>query len=107
MKLPILIEKYVRASNENDLKTFVSCFSESATVLDEGETLTGRKLIGEWFTKTKKKYQQKTQPISISENGDNFVLTAKISGSFAGSPIELKYSIQTKSGLIEDLRIKS
>jgi uncharacterized protein (TIGR02246 family) len=106
MKLPVLIQKYINASNDNDLKTFVFCFAENATVLDEGKILAGRKAIGAWFTKTKNKYQQQTQPISFSKNGNEILLKAKISGSFEGSPVELKYSIKTKSGFIDDLSIK-
>ena len=104
-KLPKIIEHYVEATNTNNMAAFLSCFAEDATVLDEGETLQGKKAIEAWFTKTKTKYNHTTEPVSINENGDELLLKSKVTGTFKGSPLVLDYRIKVKAGLIQDLRI--
>ena len=47
--LPKTLEIYVNAANAGDSETGSSCFSENAIVLDEGETLKGRKSIRDWI----------------------------------------------------------
>lgn len=103
LKLPQLIETLVQATNESDVKKYLSCFSKSATILDEGETLIGHEAIGQWFTKVRKKYSFQTEPISIEETADKIVMIAKVEGSFPGSPVNLKFQIKIESGLIQDL----
>jgi len=66
-KLPKAIQNYVNAANAGDTNAGSLCFSETATVLDEGETLKGRKSIREWMEKTKKKYNHHTEPLSFEE----------------------------------------
>lgn len=105
VKLPTIIERYIKASNEADLKTFITCFNNTATVLDEGETIVGHKAISNWFTRTRTKYQFKSEPINIKNEGENIILVAKVSGNFPGSPVILDYYFKIKSELIEDLKI--
>lgn len=105
LKLPQILETYLKASNNSDLGTFISCFSETATVLDEGETIQGHEAITKWFTKTRKKYQFKSEPVSIENTRNGAVLTALVSGNFPGSPVTLNYSFTIDSGVIQDLRI--
>ncbi len=52
-KLPKLIETYIKAQNAYDADTALACFSENATVLDEGETRRGEKAIREWMENQK------------------------------------------------------
>jgi ketosteroid isomerase-like protein len=105
VKLPKIIETYVQSSNESDLPNFIACFAEKATVLDEGELRTGHSEIKKWFTKTRSKYQFKSEPIDGKEDGKFFTLQAKVTGTFPGSPVTLSYRFQIKEGLIQDLRI--
>jgi uncharacterized protein (TIGR02246 family) len=105
VKLPKLIDTYVKAQNAYDADTALACFSENATVLDEGETLTGKKAIREWMEKTKKKYSPKFRPISIKENNKEIIMTTEVSGTFDGSPVNLDYHFKIKDNLIEDLRV--
>jgi len=105
LKLPKIIGAYVKASNDSDMEKFISCFSDQATVLDEGETRKGHEAIRKWFTKTRTEYQFKSEPISIEGNNEFIIMTAKVIGTFPGSPINLKYQFKVTSGLIDDLRI--
>jgi len=103
--LPKILQTYVNAANAGDAATGSSCFSESATVLDEGETLKGRKAIREWMQNTKKKYNHHTEPLDFRENDGEAIMTAELTGTFPGSPITLEYYFKLKDNLINDLRV--
>lgn len=103
--LPKTLEIYVNAANAGDSETGSSCFSENAIVLDEGETLKGRKSIRDWMVKTKKKYNHITKPLKFREESGKAIMTAELSGTFNGSPITLEYHFKMKNNLIDDLRV--
>jgi hypothetical protein len=105
VKLHKTIETYVSAANAGDPEKGSSCFSENATVLDEGETLRGRKSIRNWMVKTKKKYNHITKPLKFREQSGEAVMTAELSGTFEGSPITLEYHFKMNNNLIDDLRV--
>ena len=105
VKLPKLIDTYIKAQNAYDSDTALACFSEDATVLDEGETLTGKKAIREWMEKTRKKYSPQLRPISVKESAEEIIMTTEVSGTFDGSPINLDYHFKVGNNLIEDLRV--
>lgn len=104
-KLSKLIETYVQASNEKNVKAYVSCFTKTATVSDDGETLSGHDAIGEWFAENEKKYNSTTEPLSVKETADQIIMRAKVSGTFEGSPVTFDYYMDLKSGLIQNLKI--
>lgn len=105
LDIPTIIDTYLKASNASDLKAVLSCFTDTATVLDEKNIITGHDAITEWFKKTRSKYQFKSIPIAIQGKGEKVRLTARVSGTFPGSPINLDYDFIIVSGLIQDLRI--
>src|SRR5260221_11342000 len=105
IQLPKTIDTYIKAVNAYSTDTALACFAENATVLDEGETLIGKKSIREWIEKTKKKYSPQFNPLSIKENNDETIMTTEVSGTFDGSPIKIAYHFKIKNNLIEDLRI--
>ena len=105
MNLPKVIADLVTAQNEFDSVAYANCFSETAVVLDEGKTHTGRKAIHEWIDASNKKYQSVMKPLSISQEGTTNVLSAECSGSFPGSPIVLKFHFEMNDGLIQNLKV--
>jgi hypothetical protein len=54
---------------------------------------------------TNAKYKTKYEPVKVTTNGDKIILTAKISGTFPGSPAIIKYHFETKNGKITSLQI--
>jgi hypothetical protein len=105
VKLPKLIETYIKAQNAYDADIALACFSENATVYDEGETLRGKKAIRDWMEKTKKKYSPQFQPLGIKKTKEETIMTTEVSGTFDGSPVKLDYHFKIKNNLIEDLNI--
>jgi hypothetical protein len=45
LELPPIIQKYVEASNQHDVKSILACFSDDAVVRDEEETLRRKKTL--------------------------------------------------------------
>jgi ketosteroid isomerase-like protein len=91
VKLPRIIDDYIKASNAHDVKSILSCFSDDAVVHDEGETLQGKKAIEGWIAKTIDKYKFQFKPLSIKEDKVDVVVTVELSGTFDGSPVTLDY----------------
>ena len=105
MKLPVVIDNYIRASNAHDVKSILSCFSEDAVVRDEGETLHGKKAIEGWIAKTIEKYKFQFKPLSVKSDDGDFVVAVEVAGSFDGSPVTLDYHFTIESDKISSLTI--
>ena len=105
MKLPPIIADLLAAQEKYDSKAFSECFSDDAVVFDEGKTHRGKKEVRQWNEMTNAKYKTKYEPLEVTTNRDKITLTAKISGTFEGSPIIIKYNFETKHGKITSLRI--
>jgi hypothetical protein len=103
MELPKFIARFVETQNNRDSQAFLTCFTESATVDDEGETHTGKEEIREWIERANEKYQSVTKPLSYEESGSNGRLTAEVSGTFPGSPAVLQFHFELKENLIDHL----
>ena len=105
MKLPQIITDLLAAQEKYDADSFSECFSNDAVVFDEGKIYRGKKEIRQWNEMTNTKYKTKYEPLEISGTEDGIILTAKISGTFDGSPAIIKYHFETKNSKIASLRI--
>src|SRR5260221_12885192 len=105
MKLPKVIADLIAAQDKYDSKAFAKKFSDDAIVHDEGKTYHGKTEIQQWNEMTNAKYKTKYEPIEVITKADKITLTAKISGTFPGSPVIIKYHFETKHGKITSLRI--
>ena len=106
IKLPEIIKKYVAASNEHDVKSILACFSDDAVVLDERETLEGRKAIEGWIIKTIEKYDFQFKPLGVKDQDAEMVVTVEVSGTFPGSPVTLDYHFTIKNDKISSFAVK-
>jgi len=106
IKLPKIIAAYVRAQNAHDTKAILACFSENALVHDEGKGYYGKKAIGKWIEKTTKKYMPNFSPTKIEEGHKETILTVKVSGSFAGSPVDIDFHFVIENEMIASLNIQ-
>lgn len=102
--LPAPIAAYFSA-DQNDGDAIALCFTEKAVVIDERQTHEGRDAIRRWKAETTAKFSYTTDPIEISEDGGNNVVTARVSGNFPGSPVDLRYVFVLEGDLISRLEI--
>src|SRR5262249_2440338 len=104
-QIPEIIQTYFRASNADDIEGLVSCFSADAVVSDENETHRGSAAIKGWSVNVRKKYQFKAEVLRAVENPGAVVVTAKLSGTFPGSPVDLDFKFALKGNQISSLEI--
>jgi ketosteroid isomerase-like protein len=104
-QIPEIIETYFRASNADELEGLVSCFSPDAVVVDENETHRGAAAIKAWSVNVRKKYEFKTQVLRVVHKPRAVVVTAKLSGTFPGSPVDLDFKFTLKRNRISSLQI--
>ncbi|MEJ7559180.1 MAG: nuclear transport factor 2 family protein [Pedobacter sp.] len=105
MKLPAIITELVNAQNSRDSAAYADCFTIDAIVFDEGHNHQGKDEIKTWIENSAEKYQTVMEPIEYSESDDKGVLSAKISGTFEGSPLVLKCNLEFGDKLIRSLKI--
>jgi ketosteroid isomerase-like protein len=104
-QIPEIIETYFRASNADDIDGLVSCFSMDAAVIDENETHRGAAAIKAWSVNVRTKYKFKAQVLRATQKPGAIVVTAKLSGTFPGSPIDLDFKFALKGNEISSLEI--
>ena len=103
--LPTPIAIYIAAENRGDADALAKCFAEDAVVRDEGRTIKGLAAIKEWKAETKKKYQHTVEPLALVREGDETILTNRLTGNFPGSPIEVRFVFRLDGDKIASLEI--
>ena len=106
VKLPTPIASYIAAENAGDADEVARCFVEDALVLDEGRTMRGRAAIKQWKAQTTGKYRHSVEPLRSAREGTSTVLVARLTGSFPGSPIELRFIFGLEGDKIASLEIR-
>ena len=99
------LSTYFEAQNAHDVDGMLACFSNDASVHDEGRDMHGRPEIRTWIDETTRKYRPMIRPTSSAEEGARTLVTAQVSGSFPGSPIELRYRFKISGRKIVSLEI--
>ena len=106
-KIPVVVAELISAQNQHDTESFLQCFSENAIVYDEGKTHVGKDEIREWNESTNAKYNISLELLETNVEGEEITLSVRVSGTFEGSPIELKYHMELKDEKIKLLRISN
>jgi hypothetical protein len=86
--------------------TILACFSDTATVRDENETLHGKEAIKGWSVKTIDKYNFRFESLTMRQDEDETILVVSVSGTSPGSPITLDYQFTIADGKISSLSIE-
>jgi allantoicase len=102
--LPRAIAAYF-AADRRDGDAVAGCFTEHATVKDEGQTYTGREAIRRWRTDTSTKYDYVSEPFAITTKDGVTVVTSHLTGNFPGSPVDLRYFFRLEADKISALEI--
>ena len=107
MNLPLVIQRYIDASNAHDVRAIVDCFAADAVVGDENAMRRGKIDIRRWATETIEKYKFQFKPLRADERGVETILSVEVSGSFPGSPVTLEYQFTIANDKIQSLIIDS
>lgn len=93
------------AADKTDGEAVSRCFTENATVKDEGETHRGRAAIKQWKTEASKKYKYTSEPFSCEQEDGKTVVTSRLEGNFPGSPVNLRFFFDLADDRIASLEI--
>jgi hypothetical protein len=113
MTLPDPIQTYFAARAPQDATAFAAAFAADAVVQDEGASHHGPDQIVAWWQAAKAKYCHKADPLDMVQAGGKFLVRARVSGDFPGSPAVLTFAFGLSGGSsgnpagdrIHDLRI--
>jgi len=105
LDLPTPVSNYFKAVNVQDVDAMLSAFSDEASVHDEGQEMNGRAAIREWVDDTTRKYRVTLTPTGVRQTDERTTVTARVAGTFPGSPVELRYRFTITGGKIARLEI--
>ena len=104
MHLPPPIAAYF-AADTSDANVVARCFSESAVVIDERREHRGKPAITRWRAEASAKYHYTSEPLAVDVSGTEVTVTARVTGDFPGSPVELQYRFTLEGASIARLVI--
>jgi hypothetical protein len=81
------------------------CFTGNAVVKDENHTYTGIEAITNWNAEASTKYRYTAVPLASEKQGGTTVITSRLTGSFPGSPVTLRFFFRLERGKISYLEI--
>ncbi|MEP3072239.1 nuclear transport factor 2 family protein [Maricaulis sp.] len=103
--LPASIAAYFDAANRRDFDRAAAQFSADARVRDESRDHIGRAAIENWLKQTVDAYDFHAEPGPAEHRDGAVFVSAKVSGSFPGSPIALTYRFGMDADRIAALEI--
>jgi hypothetical protein len=104
LNLPEPIAAYFRA-DQRDGEAVAHCFTKQAVVKDEGQAHRGSQAIKAWKTAASAKYIYTSAPFAVDQMGGCYIVTCRLTGSFPGSPVDLRYLFRLERGKIAQLEI--
>lgn len=105
MTLPAVIAAFFAADDHDRPEVLTDLFTETAVVGDERKRHTGIGEIAAWWVAAKKAYGHSSEPLSAEEAGGVYVVRARVTGHFPGSPVTLTYRFRLEGGKIASLEI--
>jgi hypothetical protein len=104
LNFPEPIAVYFEA-DKRDGESVARCFTGQAVVKDEGVTHVGPAAIKEWKTAASAKYSYTSEPFALEQKDGQYIVSSRLTGSFPGSPVDLRFSFRLERGKIALLEI--
>jgi hypothetical protein len=102
--LPKPIAAYF-AADKADGEAVARCFIRDGFVKDEGHTYQGTAEIQQWKMLTSTKYAYTSEPFAFQQQEAVIVVTSRLTGTFPGSPVDLRYFFRLEGDKIASLEI--
>lgn len=106
LNLAPAIERYFAAEHADDPAALALCFAPEASVRDEGQAIVGLAAIAAWKAAAKAKYQHTAEPLDATTQDGKTIVTAKVTGNFPGSPVNLDFAFGLHDDKIVSLEIR-
>jgi hypothetical protein len=105
IELPAAISGFFQAHNTGETHHFNDLFTADAVVSDEAHEYRGE-AIKTWIDGAISNYRPlHAEVLSLVPSGGQTVATAQVSGTFPGSPVQLRYQFTLRDGKIAALSI--
>jgi hypothetical protein len=104
LNLPDPIATYFDADKRGG-ESVASCFTRQAVVKDEGVTHVGPAAIKAWKTAASAKYSYTSEPFAVEQEDGRHIVSCRLTGSFPGSPVALRFIFRLERGKIAFLEI--
>jgi hypothetical protein len=104
LNLPHAIAAYFDA-DRGDAHAVARCFASDAVVKDEGRTYCGREAIEAWKAAASAKYAYTSVPLALERTNGRHIVTARLTGNFPGSPVDLHFAFRLEGEAIAALEI--
>ena len=104
LDLPGPIAAYFAADTEGG-EAVARCFTEDAVVKDEGRTHRGRAAIRQWKEDASTRYQYTSEPLACEPRDGTVVVTSRLTGTFPGSPVNLRFFFVLEGDAIASLEV--
>lgn len=105
LDLPDPIARYFAADKRSEPASLAACFTVDGTVIDEGNTYAGREAIQRWLANASTQYTYTVEPFALAQHDGRIVVTARLTGNFPGSPVDLRYRFALEGDLIAAVEI--
>jgi hypothetical protein len=99
------IAAYIAGANAHDPDACAACFSDDAVVRDENREWRGPAAIRAWKAEVSKKYRPTLEVVRLAKADGKTIVTGRVTGTFPGSPIELRYAFTLDGEKIARLEI--
>src|SRR4051812_49250984 len=90
--LPKPIAAYIQAANDHDSVAFAAAFAEDAVAADDGHEYRGRAAIQAWNEQNVRDYAIAMTVTEVEQRDNQTVVTARVAGTFDGSPLMFRYT---------------
>ena len=104
LDLPGPVAAYFAADEEGP-EGVSRCFTEAAVVKDEGRTYRGRAAIRQWKEDASTRYQYTSEPVACEPRDGAVVVNSRLTGTFPGSPVNLRFFFGLEGEKIASLEI--
>lgn len=105
IKLPKAIEDYFDADRTGSPDAVAAAFADTGIVKDKGKVHRGRDAIRAWMVEEGQSYTYTAEPFFIGTENGKTQVTAHVVGTFAGSPIDLRYIFVLAGDKVAELEI--
>ena len=103
---PEILSQYFSAVERRDLEVLDTCFTEDATLTDDGRTYHGRAEIRGWRMAAGPAYEYILEVLDWEHDADGtYVVDTNVASTVTGEPVELKFRFTLQDRLISEIRI--
>jgi hypothetical protein len=100
------ITAYINASNARNTEALIGCFHADGIVTDEGHTYCGIDEIRQWLAKTQAAFDFTIRALDATDREGETIVTCQVTGSFPGSPVQLRHFFSLDGDKIKSLTIR-